>query len=117
MILLFKPTGYIQKKNDYKRLDKIDLEINKKLHIDEIYYSFDSEFSMNGTKPSPKMLLTKKNGKLIFKVFIGDSIADRDCANANLSFILVSRSHNRELKCSVKINSLNDLKNIIEKSI
>ena len=37
--------------------------------------------------------------------------------NANLSFILVSRSHNKELKCSVKINSLNDLENIIEKSI
>ena len=103
-----------------RELDKIDFEINKKLHIDEIYYSFDSEFSINGTKkPSPKMLFeAKEKWKIDFSksFFIGDSIADRDCAkNANLSFILVSRSHNKELKCSVKIKNLNDLENIIEK--
>jgi len=105
-----------------KELDKIDLEINKKLHIDEIYYSFDSEFSINGTKkPSPKMLFqAKEKWKIDFSksFFIGDSIADRDCAeNANLSFILISRSHNKELNCSVKINTLYDIKNIIEKNI
>ena len=105
-----------------RELDKIDLEINKKLHIDEIYYSFDSEFSINGTKkPSPKMLFqAKEKWKIDFSksFFIGDSIADRDCAeNANLSFILISRSHNKELNCSVKINTLNDLENIIEKNI
>lgn len=103
-----------------KELDKIDLEINKKLHIDEIYYSFDSEFSINGTKkPSPKMLFqAKEKWKIDFSksFFIGDSIADRDCAeNANLSFILISRSHNKEINCSVKINTLYDIKNIIEK--
>ena len=50
--------------------------------------------------------------------FIGDSIADRDCAkNANLSFILVSRSHNKELNYPVKINTLNDLKDIIDNNI
>ena len=105
-----------------RELDKIDFELNQKLHIDEIYYSFDSEFSINGTKkPSPKMLFeAKEKWKIDFSksFFIGDSIADRDCAkNANLSFILVSRSHNKELKCSIKINNLNDLENIIEKSI
>lgn len=105
-----------------RELDKIDLEINKKLHIDEIYYSFDSEFSINGTKkPSPKMLFeAKEKWKIDFSksFFIGDSIADRDCAkNANLSFILVSRSHNKELNYPVKINTLNDLVNIIENSI
>ena len=103
-----------------KELEKIDLVINKKLRIDEIYYSFESEFTINGTKkPSPKMLFeAREKWKIDFSksFFVGDSIADRDCAkNANLSFILVSRSHNKELNYSVKINTLNDLKNIIEK--
>ena len=105
-----------------RELDEIDLEINKKLHIDEIYYSFDSEFSINGTKkPSPKMLFeAKEKWKIDFSksFFVGDSIADRDCAkNANLSFILVSRSHNKELSYPVKINTLNDLVSIIENGI
>lgn len=105
-----------------KELEKIDLEINQKLHIDEIYYSFDSEFSINGTKkPSPKMLFeAKEKWEIDFSksFFIGDSIADRDCAtNANLQFILVSRDHNKELDYPVKINSLNDIGNIIESSI
>ena len=96
--------------------------INNKLHIDEIYYSFDSEFSIDGTKkPSPKMLFeAQEKWKIDFSksFFIGDSIIDRDCAkNANLSFILVSRSHNKELKSPLKINTLYDLKNIIEKII
>lgn len=104
-----------------EELDKIDLEINKKLHIDEIYYSFDSEFSINGTKkPSPKLLFeAQKKWKINFSksFFIGDSIVDRDCAkNANLSFVLVSRSHNKELNHPLKINTLNDLENIIESS-
>lgn len=105
-----------------EELDKIDLEINEKLHIDEIYYSFDSEFSINGTKkPSPKMLFeAKEKWKIDFSksFFIGDSLTDRDCAkNANLSFILISRSHNKELNVPLKIKTLYDLKNIIEKII
>ena len=105
-----------------KELEKIDLVINKKLRIDEIYYSFESEFTINGTKkPSPKMLFeAREKWKIDFSksFFVGDSIADRDCAkNANLSFILVSRSHNKELNYSFKINTLNDLKNIIEKRV
>ena len=105
-----------------KELEKIELVINKKLSIDEIYYSFESEFTINGTKkPSPKMLFeAREKWKIDFSksFFVGDSIADRDCAkNANLSFILVSRSHNKELNYSVKINTLNDLKNIIEKRV
>lgn len=105
-----------------KELEKIDLVINKKLRIDEIYYSFESEFTINGTKkPSPKMLFeAREKWRIDFSksFFVGDSITDRDCAkNANLSFILVSRSHNKELNYSVKINTLNDLKNIIEKRV
>jgi len=109
-------------KMSIKELDKIDSKINKNLHIDDIYYSFDSEFSMDGTKkPSPKMLFAaREKWKIDFSksFFIGDSVADRDCAkNANLSFILVLRSHNKELNSSLKINTLNDLKNIIENGI
>lgn len=111
-----------RKKMTIKELDKIDKEINKKLHIDEIYYSFDSEFSITGTKkPSPKMLFeAKEKWKIDFSksFFIGDSIADRDCAkNANLPFILISRSHNKEISYPVQINTLNDLDNLIERSI
>ena len=111
-----------RKKMTIKELDKIDKEINKKLHIDEIYYSFDSEFSITGTKkPSPKMLFeAKEKWKIDFSksFFIGDSIADRDCAkNANLPFILISRSHNKEISYPVQINTLNDLDNLIESSI
>ena len=108
-----------RKKMSIKELDKIDLAINKKLRIDEIYYSFDSKFTKTGSKkPSPKMLLeAKEKWKIDFSksFFVGDSIADRDCAkNAKISFILVSRSHNKELNYPVKINSLNDIENIIE---
>ena len=111
-----------RRKMNIKELDKIDKEINKKLHIDEIYYSFDSEFSITGTKkPSPKMLFeAKEKWKIDFSksFFIGDSIADRDCAkNANLSFILISRSHNKDMSYPVQIDTLNDLDNIIENNI
>ena len=111
-----------RKKMNIKELDKIEKKINKKLHIDEIYYSFDSEFSINGTKkPSPKMLFeAKEKWKIDFSksFFIGDSIADRDCAkNANLSFILISRSHNKDMSYPVQIDTLNDLDNIIENNI
>tara|TARA_B100000900_G_scaffold404167_1_gene412168 strand:- start:572 stop:1099 length:528 start_codon:yes stop_codon:yes gene_type:complete len=107
-----------RKKMSIKELNKIDKAINKKLHIDEIYYSFDSEVSKNGSKkPSPKMLLdAKEKWKIDFSksFFVGDSVADRDCANnANVSFILVSRSHNKDLNHNCKVNSLNDIKNII----
>ena len=108
-----------RKKMTIEELNKIDLAIKKKLHIDEIYYSFDSEYSINGSKkPSPKMLLeAKEKWKINFSesFFVGDSIADRDCAkNANVSFILISRSHNKELESKIKINSLNDIKTIIK---
>jgi D-glycero-D-manno-heptose 1,7-bisphosphate phosphatase len=111
-----------RKKMSIKELDKIDIAINKKLHIDEIYYSFDSEFSKNGSKkPSPKMLLdAKEKWKIDFSksFFVGDSIADRDCANnANVPFILVSRSHNKELNYPRKIDSLNQIKEIIKEKI
>ena len=111
-----------RKKMSIKELNKIDIAINKKLHIDEIYYSFDSKFTKNGSKkPSPKMLLeAKEKWKINFSrsFFVGDSIADRDCAkNANVSFILVSRSHNKNLNYPFKVNSLNEVKNIIEKKI
>ena len=111
-----------RKKMSIKELNKIDIAINKKLHIDEIYYSFDSEFSKNGSKkPSPKMLLeAKEKWKIDFSksFFVGDSIADRDCANnANVPFILVSRSHNKELNYPRKIDSLNQIKEIIKDKI
>ena len=111
-----------RKKMSIKELNKIDIAINKKLHIDEIYYSFDSKFTKNGSKkPSPKMLLeAKEKWKINFSrsFFVGDSIADRDCAkNANVSFILVSRSHNKNLNYPFKVNSLNEVKNLIEEKI
>ena len=111
-----------RKKISIKELNKIDIAINKKLHIDEIYYSFDSKVSKDGSKkPSPKMLLEAKEKwkiDLSKSFFIGDSVADRDCAkNANVSFILVSRSHNKELNYAHKINSLNQIKDIIEDKI
>ena len=109
-------------KMNIKELEEIDLLINKKLRIDEIYYSFESAFTINGTKkPSPKMLFeAREKWKIDFSksFFVGDSIADRDCAkNANLSFILVSRSHNKELNYPVKINTLKDLEDIIDNNI
>lgn len=107
-----------RKKMSINELDKIDREINEKLHIDEIYYSFDSEYSINGSKkPSPKMLLeAKEKWKIDFSksFFIGDSIVDKECAkNANISFILVLRNHNKELNSSLKVNSLDEIKHII----
>ena len=50
--------------------------------------------------------------------FVGDSIVDRDCAkNANIPFILVSRSHNKELNYHRKIDSLNQIKEIVKDKI
>ena len=52
-----------RKKMLTEELNKIDIEINKKLNIDQIYYSFDSKFVSGGSKkPSPKMIFkTKKD--------------------------------------------------------
>ena len=66
------------------------------------------------------LFAAKEKWKIDFSksFFIGDSIADRDCAkNANLSFILVSRSHNKEISYPLQINTLNDLNDLIENSI
>ena len=107
---------------EIEELNKMDKKMNEFLHIDDIYYSFDSDIVKGGTKkPSPKMLLEAKEKwkiDLSKSFFIGDSVADRDCAkNANVSFILVSRSHNKELNYVHKINSLNQIKDIIEDKI
>ncbi len=107
-----------RKKMSINELDKIDREINEKLHVDEIYYSFDDKYSINGSKkPSPKMLFdAKEKWKIDFSrsYFIGDSIVDEECAkNANVSFILVSRNHNKELNSSLKVSSLDEIKYII----
>ena len=62
------------------------------------------------------LLDAKEKWKIDFSksFFVGDSVADRDCANnANVSFILVSRDHNKDLNYTFKVNSLNDIKNII----
>ena len=78
--------------------------------------------SKNGSKkPSPKMVLeAKEKWKIDFSrsFFVGDSIADRDCAkNANIPFVLVSRSHNKELNYHPKIDSLNQIKDLVKDKI
>jgi phosphoglycolate phosphatase-like HAD superfamily hydrolase len=66
------------------------------------------------------VLDAKEKWKIDFSksFFVGDSIADRDCAkNANIPFILVSRSHNKELNYPRKIDSLNQIKKIVKDEI
>jgi D-glycero-D-manno-heptose 1,7-bisphosphate phosphatase len=101
-----------------EELDKIDLEINKKLNINQIYYSFDSEVVNGGSKkPSPKMVFEardKWNIDLSKSYFLGDSEADIECAkNANVSFILVKRKHNQNIEYPVYVHSLSDTNNMI----
>tara|TARA_Y100000389_G_scaffold165501_1_gene169720 strand:- start:233 stop:751 length:519 start_codon:yes stop_codon:yes gene_type:complete len=101
-----------------EELEKIDLEINKKLNINQIYYSFDSEVVNGGSKkPSPKMVFEardKWNIDLSKSYFLGDSEADIECAkNANVSFILVKRKHNQNIEYPVYVHSLSDTNNMI----
>jgi len=101
-----------------EELEKIDSEINKKLNISQIYYSFDSEVVNGGSKkPSPKMVFEasdKWNIDLSKSYFLGDSEADIECAkNASVSFILVKRKHNQNIEYPVYAHSLSDINNMI----
>jgi len=101
-----------------EELEKIDSEINKKLNISQIYYSFDSEVVNGGSKkPSPKMVFEasdKWNIDLSKSYFLGDSEADIECAkNASVSFILVKRKHNQNIEYPVYVHSLSDINNMI----
>ena len=107
-----------RKKMPPEELEKIDIEINKKLNINQIYYSFDSEVVSGGSKkPSPKMVFEardKWNIDLSKSYFLGDSEADIECAkNANVSFILVKRKHNQNIEYPVYVHSLSDTNNMI----
>tara|TARA_B110001454_G_scaffold166438_1_gene156302 strand:- start:1027 stop:1554 length:528 start_codon:yes stop_codon:yes gene_type:complete len=111
-----------RKKMLIQELDKIDTEINKKLHIDKIYYSFDSKAIIGGSKkPSPKMVFEaqdKWNIDLSKSYFLGDSLVDIECAkNANVSFILVKREHNQDLEHPYCVDNLNDALKMISKII
>ena len=111
-----------RKKMLIQELNKIDTEINKKLHIDEIYYSFDSKAIIGGSKkPSPKMVLKardKWNIDLSKSYFLGDSLVDIECAkNANVSFILVKREHNQDIEHPYCVDNLNDILKMISNSI
>ncbi|MDG2287738.1 MAG: HAD-IIIA family hydrolase [Candidatus Marinimicrobia bacterium] len=111
-----------RKKMLMEELNKIDSTINKKLHIDQIYYSFDNKVIIGGSKkPSPKMIFEardKWNIDLSKSYFLGDSLVDIECAkNANVSFILVRREHNQDIEHSYCINNLNDFDKMIVSSI
>lgn len=111
-----------RKKMLTEELNKIDIEINKKLNIDQIYYSFDSKVVSGGSKkPSPQMIFEardKWNIDLSKSYFLGDSIVDMECAkNANVSFILVKRKHNQDLEYPYYVDDLNNIHSIISNII
>ena len=111
-----------RKKMLIKELKKIDIAINKKLNIDQIYYSFDSKVVAGGSKkPSPKMIFDARdqwNIDLSESYFLGDSLVDIECAkNANISFILVKREHNQEIEYTPYINTLNDFDKMLNNTI
>ena len=111
-----------RKKMLIEELNIIDTEINKKLHIDQIYYSFDSKAVKGGSKkPSPLMIFKardKWNIDLSKSYFLGDSIVDMECArNANVSFILVKRKHNQHIEYPYYVDNLNKVHAMINNII
>lgn len=107
-----------RKKMEMSQLEKMNNQINDLFHVDDIYYSFDSDVYKDGTKkPSPKMLFdARKKWSIDFSrsYFIGDTLIDKECAqNAGVPFILISREHNKDLDSEMKINDLRQIKNVI----
>lgn len=105
-------------KMEIQELNQMDEKMKKFLHIDDIYYSFDSDVVEGGTKkPSPKMLLEAKekwNINFAKSYFIGDSLVDQECAkNANIPFILIARKHNQDLVHQNRVENLNQIKDFI----
>ncbi len=99
-------------------LNKMDDMMKSLFHIDDIYYSFDSDVVDGGTKkPSPKMLFDAKEKWMINfskSYFIGDSLIDKQCAeNADIPFIMILRKHNKMLESDIKIHSLNEIQDFI----
>ena len=99
-------------------LNKMDDMMKSLFHIDDIYYSFDSDVVDGGTKkPSPKMLFDAKEKWMINfskSYFIGDSLIDKQCAeNADIPFIMILREHNKILESDIKIHSLNEIQDFI----
>ncbi len=102
------------KKEELKKIDKF---LYDKLKIDDIFYSFESEYVKGGSKkPSPKMIYeAQKKWKinLNHSFMVGDSIADLECAkNADVKFILMNRN-NTNIENKITISNLNDLFKII----
>jgi len=116
----------ISNQPDISRLSMKEEELNKmnqflynQLKIDDIFYSFESNVKIDGTKkPSPKMIYEaqdKWNIDLSKSYMVGDSIADLECAsNASVKFILMKRMSSN-IYNDIEINNLSDLLRCIPK--
>ncbi len=119
-------TIIISNQPDISRLNMKKEELNKmnqfiydQLKIDDIFYSFDSNLEIDGTKkPSPKMIYQaqdKWNIDLSKSYMVGDSMADLECAsNAKVKFILMKRMSSN-IHNDIEIRNLSDLLSYISK--
>ena len=118
IIIISNQPDISRKKMTIEELNSIDIFLKEKLHIDEIYYSFESEVVNGGSKkPSPKMIFEARDKwsiDLSKSYFIGDSLVDLECAkNAKVPFILIRRKHNKDINYHNCIDSLNNIQKII----
>lgn len=118
IIIISNQPDISREKMEMNQLEKMNNLIKDSFHIDDIYYSFDSDVQKNGTKkPSPRMLFdAREKWSIDFSrsYFIGDTLIDKECAqNAGVPFILISREHNKDLDFESKIDDLRQIKNFI----
>ncbi len=118
LIIISNQPDISRGKMSIKELEKIDNFLYKNLPIDDIYYSYDSNYEKGSSKkPSPIMILDaqkKWDINLSESFFVGDSVVDKDCAkNSSISFIGIERDHNKDLFKKNLIYSLNEIEQII----
>ncbi len=119
LIMVTNQPDVTRKVNSLKNVEKINVEIKKKLDLDDIFVCYCDSKCFN-RKPSPGMVLDAKkkyNLNLSKCFFIGDRWRDVEASyNAGCESILLDYNYNEEIKRkpSYKINNLKEIYEIIK---
>ena len=102
-----------------KTLFKMTNELKSNVNTDDILYcTHDDNDRCNCRKPKPGMIIEsakKWNIDLNRSLMVGDTINDLKAAeNANVKFILMNNTHNKNIICKNRIDDLDQLINKVK---
>ncbi len=109
-------------KLEQSELDKMTNLLFEELNVDDVFYCTHDDNNDTGCrKPAPGLFFAaQKKYNLNFNesFMIGDTWKDVEAAkNADISMILLDKDYNRDLKDSIRVNSLTETVTLIKNGI